>query len=263
MATGNITRSDLNKLHGIIQNSMISHPKEIILASLRDFFQHDSYYHYVKDAWGFANTTDNTDLPLDAGLNDNISTRLFIGENYRFNSIFYPAILIKHGGSRYVPISINRDTAKIEYQFRIFEDENGNQTALPTPKCFVFNGAWEGSIIIDVLTRSLTSRDELVQLISIYFTQIGFESLRKAGVVVKPLNVSAPSEIDDRNDKLFRQSITLDIRSEWEVQQPIGNIVEIINFVMEFGRTDNEDIPVAPNLTIRTQVSIIDTMLNI
>lgn len=263
MATNNIFRSDLYKIHGIIQNSMIIHPKEIILATLRDFFSHDTYYHYVKDPWGFPNTTDNTDLPLEAGLEDNSTTRLFVGENYRFDGIFYPAILIKHGGSRSVPISINRDTTKVEWDFRTFEDGYGNIQKFKNPKSFVFNGAWEGSIIIDVMTRSLTSRDHLVELISIAFTQINFESLRKAGVIIKPLTVAAPTEIDDRNDKLFRQSITLDIRSEWEVHQPIGNIIEIINFAIEFGRTDNPDAPIAQNLTISTENTFLDIMASI
>lgn len=260
MATNNIFRSDLYKLHGIVQNAMIIHPKEIILATLRDFFSHDSYYHYSKDPWGFPNTTEQVDLPLEAGLFDNSTTRLFIGENYRFDGIFYPAILIKHGGARYVPISINRDTGKVHWQYRTVEDGYGNVETFRVPKCFAFNGAWEGSIIIDVMTRSLTSRDHLVELVGICFTQITFDSLRKGGVIVKPLSVSPPTEIDDRNDKLFRQTITLEIRTEWEVQKPIGNIVEVINFTMEFGNTENLNAPVAQNLTINTQTTILDVM---
>lgn len=263
MAVNNIFKSDLYKIHGIKQNSMIVYPKEIVLATLRDFFSRDTYYHYTKDPWGFPNTTDNTDLPLEAGLNDNSTTRLFIGENYRFDGIFYPAILIKHGGSRSVPISMNRDTSKVEWQFRTFEDGYGNVETFSSPKSFVFNGAWEGSLVVDVFTRSLTSRDQLVELISIALTQITFESLRKAGVIVKPISVSSPSELDDRNDKLFRQSITLDIRTEWEVQEPIGNIVEVINFAIEFGQVNNPSAPIAPNLTIDTQTTILDIMNSI
>lgn len=263
MATNNIFRSDLYKLHGIVQNAMIIHPKEIILATLRDFFSHDTYFHYSKDPFGFPNTVDNTDLPLEAGLNDNTCTRLFIGENYRFDGIFYPAILIKHGGSRYVPISINRDTSKVDWQLRAFQDGYGNVEMFRTPKAFVFNGAWEGSIIIDVLTRSLSSRDQLTELVGIAFAQITFESLRKAGVIVKPPSISAPSEVDDRNDKLFRQSISLDIRTEWEVRQPISNVVEIINFTMDFGPIDEPNPVIAPNLTIKTEIGILDIMASI
>lgn len=263
MATNNLFRSDLYKIHDIVQNSMIVYPKEIIIATLRDFFSLDSYYHYSKDAWGFANTVDQTDLPLGAGLHDNVTTRVFIGENYRFDGIYYPAILVKHGGAKYVPVSINRDATKVQWQYRSFEDGYGNVTTFRTPKDFVFSGAWEGSIVIDVLTRSLRSRDDLVELVAICFTQITFDSLRKAGVIVKPLSISAPSETDDRNDKLFRQTLTLEIRTEWLVRKPIGNIVEVINFSMEFGDLENPNAPVAQNLTINTNVSLFDVMSSI
>ena len=260
MSTNNVFRSDLYDLHGIIQNTMVNHPKEIIIATLRDYFSRDSFFHFVKDAWGFPNTVDHTDLPIEAGLHDNTSTRLFIGENYRFDGIFYPAILVKHGGARYVPISINRDTGKVQWQFRTFEDGYGNITSVRTPQSFVFNGAWEGSIVIDIKTRSLHSRDELVGLVSMCFTHVTFESLKRAGVICKPLTVSGTSEIDDRNDKVFQQTITLDIRSEWEVRIPVGNVVEVINFAIEFGRVDEPNAPFAPNLTINTQTTVLDVI---
>lgn len=259
MASNNLFKSDLYKLHGIVQNSAIMWPKQVILATLRDFFSNDSYYRYVSDKFGFPNTPDHTDLPLDIGLNDKLSTRLFIGENYRKDAIFYPAILIKHGGARSVPISINRDTTKVNWNYRTFEDGYGNIKTFKYPDKFVFNGAWEGSIIIDIKTRSLRSRDELAELVAICFTQLTYENLRKVGVVVKPLQIGSPSEIDDRNDKIFQVSLTLDIRSEWQVEQPIGNVLEIINFAIEFGRTD-VDAPVAQNLTINTYNSILEIL---
>jgi hypothetical protein len=260
IGVNNLFRSSLYKIHGIVQNSMIVHPKEVIIASLRDFFQHDDYYHYVRDIWGFANTTDHTDLPLDAGLHNNITTRLFIGENYRYDGIFYPAILIKSGGAKYVPISATRDNTKVQWQYRTFEDGYGNIKTFRVPRDFIFSGAWEGSIVIDIMTRSLRSRDELAQLVGIFITQIGFENLRKAGVVCKPLDISSPTETDDRNDKLFRQTITIPIRTEWMVRKSIRNIVEIINFSVEFVDLASPTAPVAQNLTIHTNASFLDIM---
>jgi hypothetical protein len=242
---------------------MILFPKEIVLSTLRDFFSLDDYYHYSKDPWGFANTVDHTDLVLEAGLHDNATTRVFIGENWRQDGIFYPAILVKDGGGKSVPISINRETGKVQWQFRTFEDGYGNITALRTPQSFVFNGAWEGYLTIDIRTRSLRTRDELMALVAICFTQITFDSLHRAGLIVRPLSWGSPSEIDDRNDKIFVQTITLDIRSEWEVKKPIGNIIEIINFAVEFGRVDNLNSPIAQNLTINTQNSFLDIVNNL
>ena|ERR1019366_7190098 len=263
MSTGNIFASDLYHLHGIVSNPMITYPKEIIIATLRDFFSHDTTYHYVKDRFGNTLTTDHTDQPLDAGLNDNTSTRLNIGENYRYDVIYYPSILVKNNGSRSIPIGINRETGKVQWTYRAFEDGYGNLTKVRTPQAFIFNGAWEGGVTIDVKTRSLRSRDELVQLVGICLTHLSFESLRKAGIIVKPIVVGSPTEILDRNDNVFQQSITLDIRSQWEVQIPISNVIEAISFSIEFGRTDIIDAPIAQNLTITTEMSFLDIMAGI
>src|SRR5579859_1645528 len=224
MSTNNFSKSDLFGLHNIIQSSMIVYPKEIIIATLRDFFSKDSFYHYSKDQWGFANTTDHTDLPLGADLpshfnshganQEGLSTRLFIGENYRYDGIYYPAILVKSGGSHYVPISINRDLGGVIYDDIVFEDGYGNQTLITKPSFFYTAGAWEGTILVDILTRSLRSRDDLAELVAMCFTDIVFDTLYDIGLIIKPINISAASETDDRNDKLFRQTLTLDIRTE-------------------------------------------------
>jgi hypothetical protein len=275
MSSGNFFKSDLFPLHNIIQASMLVYPKEIIISTLKDFFSKDSYYHYSKDQWGFANTTDHTDLPPGANLPSgfgaqpslnntlNLSTRVFIGENYRYDGIYYPAILVKSGGSRYVPISINRDQSGIQYESMIFEDGYGNQKVIHKPKYFITAGAWEGSIIIDVMTRSLRSRDDLSELIAMCFTEINFDTLVDVGVIVKPINISAPSETDDRNDKLFRQTLTLDIRTEWRREIPVDSVVDTILFTINFANLSNPNSPPAANLTINTSVSITDLLLEL
>jgi len=255
MTTGNAFRSDLYKIHNIIQASMIVYPKEMIISILRDFFAKDSYYHYVKDHWGFANTPDETGMALDAGLKDNTTTRVFIGENYRYDVIFYPAILIKSGGSKYVPISINRETGGIQYQPILFDDGYGNETTIHVPKTFITAGAFEGSITIDVITRSLRARDDLLELIAMCFTEIYFDVLYRAGIIVKPISIGGPSEQDDRNDKLFRQTVTLDIRTEWRREIPIETFIDTILFTAEFTNTDQPLLPMDPNFTINTSVT--------
>jgi hypothetical protein len=254
---------------------MLSYPKEIIIATLRDYFSKDSYYYYSKDQWGFANTTDHTDLPpgadmpYGAGSNPdlsptaNLSTRLFIGENYRYDGIYYPAILIKSGSSKYVPISINREKGGIQYENVLFEDGYGNQTIISRPVSFITAGVWETSVNIDVLTRSLRARDDLVELISICLTEITFESLVDVGIVIKPINIGAPSEQDDRNDKLFRQTLTLDIRTEWRREIPVGNLIDTIFFTVTFQNLENPNAPYPVNLAINTELSVTDLLLNI
>jgi hypothetical protein len=259
MATGNFFKSDLYSMHNIVQSSMTLYPKELVVATLRDFFSHDTYYHYAHDVWGYPQTPDHTDLPINSGYTDDITTRLFIGESYRFDVIYYPALIVRHGGSSSVPISINRETAGIKWGNLVFEDSNGNIKTFPTPEHFIFAGAWEGSINIDVMTKDLRARDDLVDLISMLFVDIAFNDLVKAGLVVKGVSSGAPTETDDRNDHIFKQTVTLQIRSEWRRQVPIGNIIEIINMSIEFGRVD-PDGPVATNLTINTTENLTEML---
>lgn len=273
MSTNNFFKSDLFGLHNIIQASMVLYPKEIIIATLRDFFSKDSYYHYSKNQWGFANTTDHTDLPPGADLPSGpgahpelsnvspLSTRLFIGEKYRYDGIYYPAILINSGGGKYVPISINRDQGTVQYENIVFEDGYGNQTNVSRAKSFVTSGAWEGTINIDILTRSLRSRDDLVELVAMCFTEVTFDTLYDVGLIIKPLSYGSASETDDRNDKLFRQTLTLDIRTEWRREIPIGNIVDSILFTMTFENLARPAAPIPANLTITTEVTLLDILL--
>ncbi len=273
MGTNNFFKSNLMSLHNIVQASMLLYPKEMIIAVLRDYFSHDDYYHFAKDQWGYANSTDHTDLPLGAdiptehdqyGANQSgLTTRLFIGENYRQDGIFYPAILVKTGGSRYVPISINREQGSVKYKNIIYEDGYGNQTTVQQPEAFVTAGAWEGSIIIDIYSRSLRARDDITETIAMCFTDIVFDSLYDVGIIVKPINIGAAFESEDRNDKLFRQTITLDIRTEWRREIPVGNIINAILFTVDFQNLDSSTSVPAPNLTINTELSITDILLDL
>jgi hypothetical protein len=246
---------------------MLVYPKEMIIAFLRDYFSKDSYYHYARDQWGFPNTTDHTDLPLGADLpsgpNDEsiLSTRLYIGENYRFDGIHYPAVLVKSGGSKYVPISINREKGSVKYEDVIYEDGYGHCTTVKRPKAFVTAGVWEGSIIIDIKSRSLRARDDLAELIGMFFSEISVDSLYDIGIIVKPPQIGAPSETDDRSDKLYMLSLTLDIRTEWRREIPVGNLIDAIFFTVDFQDLDIPDSPVANNLTINSDVSITDMLL--
>lgn len=265
MSLSNAFRSDLQNIFNIVQSSMIVYPKDVIIESLRDYFSKDSsYYHFSKDAFGFVNNPDHTDLPLDAGIKNELSTRIFIGESFRQNEgIFYPCVLVKNSGSKYVPISINRENQSVQYEARIFEDGYGNQKIISNPKCFIFAGAWEGTISIDIKARSIRQRDDIVEAIAIFFTDLNFENLEDVGIICKPITISSPSEAEDRNDKLFQQTITMDIRTEWRREIPVSNIIERIMFEVEFQNINNPNSVPSHNLTINTDVSYVDMMLNL
>jgi hypothetical protein len=265
MATNNFTNTDIYRINNVVQNAMTLYPKELVVSTLRDYFSRDSQYHYVYDQWGYPQTPSQIDLPPDAGYHNNITTRLFIGEKYRYDVVFYPGIFVSNGGSTSVPISFNREATSVKWGQLIFEDGYGNISTFPTPEYFIFAGAWEGTIMLDIKARDLRTRDELVDIVSQAFVDTCFNDLAKSGLVIKAGGVSsgAPSEIDDRNDKLFMQTVTLQVRSEWRRHIPILNTIDIINMSIEFGQLGPPERLAPPDFTINVQESITDMLANL
>jgi len=257
MTTSNVVKSDLYKLHNIVQNSAIVYPKELILSTLKEYFSEDSYYHYVKDEFGFPKTPDHTGMPLEAGLDDNVTTRLYIGEAFRKDVIFYPALIVRSSGANYLPISINNEAYNIQYSPRLYEDGYGNTYQLSYPEYFISAGVIEGTLTIEVMTRSLRARDDLSEIVALIFQELSRDQLTHSGLFIKRVSIGGPSESDDRSDKLFRQTINLEFRSEWRRHIPILNVIEILNFSIEIGNIDT-NIPASPNLAIETNKTIYD-----
>lgn len=263
MVTNNFYLSSLPSIHHIVQNSMVLYPKELVIATLRNFFSNDDEYHYVHDHWGYPQTPSQLNLPQGAGLHDNSTTRLFIAEAFVFDKIYTPSLIVRHGGATSVPVSFNMESETVHWGDMVFQDGYGNVKTFKTPKFFAFQGGWEGSINIDVIARDLRSRDDLVDLVSLLFVNIAFQDLEKAGLVVKSGGVSAgaPFEIDDRNDKLFKQTVTLQIRTQWDRFIPIGNVIDFLNFAIQFQKLDPPPPgPVARNLTINTELNLLEIL---
>lgn len=261
MATGEILRHDLNRIHHVVQNTQLSRPKELLIGVLRDEFSKDSWYHYVADEWGYPKIPDHTDLPLGAGMQDDLTTRIFIGEAFKQEVTFYPAILVKAGSSKSTPISMNRNKETVQYEPIKVIDGYGNETVIATPTHFVLAGAWEGSMVLDIQTRDILSRDDLGAFCQVLFEDIRWEELRRAGVMIKPgsVSVGAPTEGDDRqNEKLYKTSVTMDIRTEWRREIPVSNVVDAISFCVDFGYLDATPVTIAPNLSISTVVQLIN-----
>jgi len=112
------------------------------------------------------------------------------------------------------------------------------------------------------MTRSLRARDEITEIIAMYFTDVIFRQLYDVGIIIKPISIGSTSEQDDRADKLFKQSLTLDIRTEWERRIPIDTIINSILFSIEFQDIENNG-PVAQNLTINTELTYTDLILGL
>jgi hypothetical protein len=263
MGVGFLNKTDLYLIHNYVQNSGHVYVKEFIIDSLREFFSQDSYYRYVRDAWGFPLTPSASGLEPDAGINDSTTSRIFIGEYTRRDVQFYPSLLIKSGGYRYTPIAMNRNKFSVHYSPIKYFDGYGNETIINTATSINHNGAWEGSISIDILARDSRTRTELSDICMLFFTDYHMEDFQNAGILIKSSSLSGESETEDRNDKIYKSTITLDIRSEWERSIPIENIVNAINLCVEIGNTNDVNVVVAPNLTIETSIELSEALLNI
>lgn len=261
MGTGSFSRTDLNRINGIVQNTQLSYPKELVISILREEFGKDSYYHYVSDPWGFPLTRDLTGIETDAGFDDDVTTRIFIGEEYRHDAIFYPAIFVRDGGHSYKPVAMNRNKETVQNEATLVVDGYGNEKIFISPKSFTLAGAWEGQIQVEIKTRDILARDQIAEFCSILFTDLRFEEFLKAGIIIKSVNTGSPSQDQDRQqDPLYLRTITLDIRSEWRREIPIDNIVDVINICVDIGRLDVEPPQFDPNIQINTCVDVIQAI---
>lgn len=253
------TKSDLLALYNYVQLTAISAVKSIIIDSLREFFSSDTYYLFERDQWGFPKIPDHTDTSPKGGIIDTSTTRLLISEPYRYKAIYYPALLVRNAGIKSTPISFNQEREAVVYKSVVYMDGYGNQTSLSTPDYYLLAGAFDGTFTVEIITRSTRARDELCDLLLTYFINYSQINSERSGIFIKPNGISAgsPSEADDRNDKLFKQIISCEYRSEWQRNIPINSFANLINFCLSFGHNIETDHPViAPNLGISTFIDL-------
>lgn len=260
MATGSLHKTDLNAVHGIVQNTMMSFAKALFIETLRDEFSKDSYYSYRKDAFGFPNTRDLTGTNLEAGIEDEVTSRIFIGEAFHYDMKFFPAVLVRSGGFKYVPIGLSRNEDLVKYKSTRVIDGYGNVKIFTEPSYISLSGAWEGQVTLDIYAGDIKSRDEVAEIIAALLTITNFKSMQHAGVIVKPINISSPSEEDDARDKKYKITITCDVRTEWNQHIPIDTVVNMIAFCVDFGDLSKEPETIAPNLGISTTVDLMDVI---
>jgi len=263
MATGNLWKTDLYSLHGYTQNSGIGYVIDTLIWALKEFFSQDHYYHYQNDSYGFSKISNNTNLPLDAGVNDSSQSRLYIGEYYRQDAQHFPAILVRNSGMRDSPVSMSRNKEFVRYMSIEYVDGYGNSAIVSRPQCFEQSGAWEGTFTIEVQSENSGSRNDLVDLIMLFFKDTAFEILVNQGIVVKNISAGGATDGDSRNDKLFKQTISLEIRTEWVRQIPIDNVVEIFKFCLEFGDTYKDPFTPAAGLTVEENIDLLDVLNNL
>jgi hypothetical protein len=207
--------------HYIIQQTAIVHPKCILIDSLRNIFRKDSIYTYRDDQYGYPLTPDLTGKEIDSP----DTTKILISDSYRYETKFYPAMIIKSNGGSYKPNSFNQDMT-LKYRSDVIQNEFGGRRVISTPTHRVYTGKWDFEI--GIYSESLSELNELVDITSLALQFSLWHPLRSAGLFVKSLNIGSENAEPYANDYVYSTSITLNTQSEWRAEIPIDNLVEKI-----------------------------------
>lgn len=249
--------SDIFNLQHVVQQTGIFHGKSILIDTLREIFRRDREYKYVDDVFGFPKTPYHLGLDASAGLDDEETTRIFIGSTYRYDIKFNPSIIVKNTGSRYVPISFNQNLLGVINRKEIITDGYGNSSIIYTPAYHTLVGAWDQTFEVKIISENEIDREEIADIVQVTLMGPKRLDLQRAGLFIKSLSTSGEIEEPYANDHLYMVSINLDTRSEWKVHIPISNIVERIGVCLAFGTIDGET---SDALTVNEQITMADTI---
>lgn len=225
--------SDFFANNHIVQNVAIVQPKNLLIQSLRDLFRRDSIFTYRDDEFGFPLTPDMTGKSIDTI----DSTKILISDIFRYDVKFYPAVVIKHNGGSYKPLSFNQD-GTYKYRIDYIENAQGARRKISTPTHKVYAGKWELNIEVGVYCESLSELQELIDILSIALQHVLWNDLRASGLFIQGLSIGGESSEPYANDYIYSQNLSLRCLSEWRVEIPIENIIEQIVFSFDSVKTD-------------------------
>jgi hypothetical protein len=264
MATGSIfSYSDIFSIYGVVESTHLSVIKQLIIAQLRSVYSQDSFYSYRENQWGFPEVVDETGLSPDAGMHDNLTTRVYISEFNPLVSAFYPSMIVKGGQIKYLPMSLNRERDTIRYSVALVYDGYGNSKEIHVPEALCFAGFFESDINIDIASNDVKTVDDLTNINMLIFSDVMSKALERSGVIIKGVSASAMTTVPDRNGLLFKTTLTLNILSQWRREIKIDNFISIINLCVDFTNNINsESIISSPNLNISTNINLIEQIQN-
>ena len=248
--------SDIFNLEYVVQMTGMLQTKNVLIDMLREIFRQDRQFKYVSDVFGFPKTPSHLGLNSDAGLDDEETTRIFIGSTYRYDVKFNPSIIVKNTGSRYIPVSFNQNLLNVINRVEVIEDGYGNRSTIYTPAYHTLVGAWDQTYEIKVITENEYDREEIADIVKVTLMSSRRLELQKAGVFIKNMSTSGESEQKYANDYLYMVSINLDIRSEFRIHIPISDICEKIGMCLSFGTLDSETFSDA--LSVNQVITIAD-----
>jgi hypothetical protein len=250
--------SDVFNLENVVQQTCMVASKNILIDTLRDIFRRDREYRYVDDVFGFPKTPSNLGLDPTAGLDDEETTRIFIGSSYRYDVKFNPSIIVKNTGNRYKPISFNQDWMGTTHRKELITDGYGNKTIIVVPAAQTLVGSWDQTFEVKIVAESEMDREEIADIVMVSLIGSRRKELEQAGLFIKSLSSGGESEQPYANDYLYTVSISLEIRSEWKILIPISNVIERIVLCVDFNVLDTD--PPADALAINEQITLADQL---
>lgn len=238
--------------NNVVQQVAIIAPKSLLIDGLRKVFRNDSIYTYRSDEYGFPLTPDLTGVELGSDQ----TTNILIGDLYRYEVKFFPAIVIRSGGGSYKPISFNQDMT-YKYRKDVFEDAYGARSIVTTPTHKVYSGAWELSFDVQIYAESHSELQELVDITSLALQHTLWHELRANGLMILRLSIGSESAEQYANDYVYNQSISLSTRSEWRIEVPIDNVIERMVFYFE---SDRHSVPTNADDLTATRLTFSDLL---
>lgn len=234
MATSHRVYSDLFGIENFVRQVAVSQGKNLLIDVLREHFKQDVLYRYATDGFGYPLTPNLTDLPPD--IQEERTTRIYIGDLYRMDKRFWPAVTIRHSSGTYNPISFNQNLTT-KYRLDLVLDGYGSRSFVRVPTHKVIAGAWNQNFDIQVAAESIPDREELTDIISSFLIGAARQQLYEAGLHINKVSMGGEREEDYANDKVYLQSITVDTFSEWRREIPIdaNDIVDAISFCFNYG----------------------------
>lgn len=249
--------SDVFNLENVVKQAGIVYTKNVIIDTLRDLFAQDRQFKYVQDVFGFPKTPGLLGTDSFAGLDDDETTRIFIGSSYRYDIKFNPSIVVRNTGSRYVPVSFNQDFLGVVNRIELLIDGYGNQTKIRVPAYHTRVGAWDQTIEVKIIAENEIDREEIADIVQVALMGSRRQELQNAGVFVKSLSTSGETETPYANDFLYMVSVNLEIRTEWKISIPISNLCEKIGICLSFGTLGGAQ---SDALSVNEQITLVDLL---
>lgn len=258
-ATSHRVYSELFDFSNIVRQVCVAQGKNLLIDTLREYFKNDRLYRYTHDAFGFPEINDMTDLPVD--IDEERTTRIFIGDLYRYDQRFYPSITVRHSSARYKPVSFNQNYTT-KYRLDLITDGYGGRSFVRVPTAIITAGAWEQSFEIKISSESTEDREEIVDIVAVFLQGIARQELYEAGLFVRGVSIGAEQEDEFANDKIFTQSVNIECYAEWRRAIPINDIIETIQFCFQYGVFNNTG-DFTNNITDKTIIEQEDNTLSL